>query len=100
LQSEQIHRTPLRKALYEYIITKFRWSRTTFSNIDEEPAKHYVVGKGIKDFLYSYNYLNQTYFTASEVQDMVESKAILTYINDMFLQASMVFAAFMHTQVC
>ena len=97
LSSESIHRTPLREAMYDYIISKFRWSRSTFSNIDEEPTKYYFVAKGVKDFLYSFNYLNQTFFTAAEVEDMIESKAILTYINSMVLRVGVEFAGFMNS---
>lgn len=96
-KAEKVDRTTLRKMLYEYLLTEMRFNKHSRAQMEDETTKYFLVGKGVKDYLI---YTKKTEFTYQEVEELLESKAILCFINFMINEMLSEIYAWEHTNLC
>jgi hypothetical protein len=90
------NRTEVRKYLSEYLLCAMRWSRQPVERIDDNQRFYYMT-KAVKDFIVETKKME---FTFDEVSEIIESKSILTYANDMVQKMLEDWVVFMDHNIC
>lgn len=75
--SKSYERSVVRRFLYEYLYKRSKMMMRPLSRVG---GKSWMVAKGVKDYILM---LGKTSFTYMEVSELIESGAVLNYIQDM-----------------
>ena len=68
----------MRRFLYEYYLRRVSWTRHP-KTYKQDQARSYYFSKNVKDYMLM---LGKNEYTYEEIQEIIESEAILNYSND------------------
>ena len=95
-KGQSYNRTTTRRFLYEYYVDRACWSRHSIEYKDDG-ARYWFFGKAIKDYIVMTGKMD---FTYEEIQELIESKAIINFTNDMVYYLMEDWVRFMDTHLC
>ena len=93
---QSYNRSITRQYLYEYYVKRVAWSRHSADKKDDG-ARFYYLAKSVKDYIIA---SGKKEFKYEEIQELIESMAILCFTNDMISYHIDDFINFMDTYLC
>ena len=95
--TDKVDRSTLRKMLYEYLLSVISFSLHSEADMEDDKLKFFLVGKTAKDYLM---YTGQTEFPVNQIAEILDSKALVCFMNYMANDMMSEVEAFEHTNFC
>ena len=95
-RGKSYNRSVTRRFLYEYYVKRVSWSRHD-PDFRDDSGRFWFLGKGVKDYIIA---SDKKEFKFEEIQEIIESMAILCYTNDLMNILIEDWLNFMDTYLC
>ena len=82
--------------MYEYYVSRVCWSRFS-KTMKNDGARYWFFGKAVKDYIIM---TGKNEFTYEEIQELIESMAIINFSNDLVFYLMEDWIRFMDTHLC
>ena len=89
-------KSEVRRFLTEYYIARISWFRNP-SNMKDDPPRFWYAAKAVKDYILI---TGKKEFSYKEIENLIESKAILNYMNDLIQWLLDTFTIIVDTKMC